>query len=112
MCTPASCLHAARFSSWALRGCILTPNTTPAMLTCASQEFYFAPRHASSALGELACTRCCLHIARRQPYWVDRAAPSWTQVRAQTAQNCGLVVRCVKQARCWAAVQGAACADA
>lgn len=49
------------------------------------QEFYFAPRHASSALGELACTRCCLHIARRQPYWVDRAAPSWSQVRSHTA---------------------------
>jgi hypothetical protein len=47
--------------------------------TRTAQEFYFAPRHAAAAVGELECTRCCLHIARRQTYWVDRAAPSWSQ---------------------------------
>lgn len=57
------------------------------------QEFYFAPRHASAAAGELECTRCCLHIARRQTYWVDRAAASWSQVSSSGIAICWWVMQ-------------------
>jgi hypothetical protein len=62
--------------------------------TRTAQEFYFAPRHAAAAVGELECTRCCLHIARRQTYWVDRAAPSWSQVGGKPCLLPGGLLHC------------------
>ncbi|KAL4443293.1 hypothetical protein ABPG75_011030 [Micractinium tetrahymenae] len=45
--------------------------------TRAAQQFYFVPRQAVQHAGELPCSRCCVHIERRETYFVDRAARSW-----------------------------------
>ncbi|KAL4423407.1 hypothetical protein ABPG77_009985 [Micractinium sp. CCAP 211/92] len=45
--------------------------------TRTAQQYYFTPRQAAQHAGELPCARCCVHIQRRETYFVDRAVRSW-----------------------------------